>query len=493
MKGTWRLFISFLLIGSLCLSFWGCGGSVARYNPGPSGTPTDLVVIETGDGNVTLGWSEAFNAAAYNVYYSTSPGVTKFTGTKFGTTTATNAIVTGLENDTQYYFVVTAVNSSGESGVSNEVSATPAVPGPIAQTDLTGIWRFNILVSGTTSGWMRGTLTVDDAGAVTINPFSDNAGGTTAPDYLFPTLRVNPTGQVRDALSVDDTLFKGVLGGFQRKLIVGTLTTEAGSHLFIILQKHDPAVTFSASGDIAGFGKDAGGSRGFSYSQISSGSLEEWEFAVGQIGQKAPYEVQYSDFINPSGTQMPGSDPLSPDTKVSSMSISSSGVVTEARGTSDGIPAPTAYIAEGYMSDDKSLIVGVDTDSVSPGKYVMRIYGMVNIIAYDANSFSLSDLAGSYSIESLIVGTTTMTASGILSADGATGAVAFDSYQDSTGNTTPPDGFTLAITSDGILSSVADATLHGKMAYNKDVVVCTKTETAGVYSLSVALKSYLEE
>jgi len=223
-KGTWRLFISFLLIGSLCLSFWGCGGSVARYNPGPSGTPTDLVVIETGDGNVTLGWSEAFNAAAYNVYYSTSPGVTKFTGTKFGTTTATNAIVTGLENDTQYYFVVTAVNSSGESGVSNEVSATPAVPGPIAQTDLTGIWRFNILVSGTTSGWMRGTLTVDDAGAVTINPFSDNAGGTTAPDYLFPTLRVNPTGQVRDALSVDDTLFKGVLGGFQRKLIVGTLT-----------------------------------------------------------------------------------------------------------------------------------------------------------------------------------------------------------------------------------------------------------------------------
>jgi len=190
---------------------------------------------------------------------------------------------------------------------------------------------------------------------------------------------------------------------------------------------------------------------------------------------------------------MPGSDPLSPDTKVSSMSISSSGVVTEARGTSDGIPAPTAYIAEGYMSDDKSLIVGVDTDSVSPGKYVMRIYGMVNIIAYDANSFSLSDLAGSYSIESLIVGTTTMTASGILSADGATGAVAFDSYQDSTGNTTPPDGFTLAITSDGILSSVADATLHGKMAYNKDVVVCTKTETAGVYSLSVALKSYLEE
>ena len=403
MKGNWRLLLSVLLVGSLCLSLWACGGSVARYNPGPSGTPSDLAVLETGDGQVTLAWSKTFNTAAYNIYYSTSPGVTKLNGTKFGTTTGTNTIVTGLENDTRYYFVVTSLNSSGESGVSNEVSATPAVPGPFAQTDLTGTWRFNILVSGSSSGWMRGTLSVDDSGAVTINPFLNNTGGTAAPAYLFPALLVNPTGQVRDAVNVDDALFKGVIGGFQRKIIVGTLVTDTGSHLFVVLQKHDPLVTFSNAGDLAGFGSTAGGARRFSYSQISSGSLQEWEFAIGQSGQDRT--VQYGTFTAPSA-------PATPGKKATTLSITADGIVTET-GTAV-LPQPTVLIPAGVMSDDKSLIVATATDSATPGKYVLRIYGMVNIVPSDTNTFTLADLAGSYSIESLIVGTSTLTASGIL-------------------------------------------------------------------------------
>jgi hypothetical protein len=479
-KGNLRLLLSFLLVGSLCLSLWACGGSVARYNPGAPGAPSNLAVLETGDGQVSLAWTEAFNTAAYNIYYSTSPGVTKVSGTKFGTTTGTNAIVTGLENDTRYYFVVTAVNSSGESGASNEVSATPAVPGPFAQTDLTGTWRFNILVSGTNSGWMRGTITVDDSGAVTINPFLSNTGGTTAPDYLFPTLLVNPTGQVRDAINADDALFHGVLGGFQRKIMVGTLVTDSGSHLFAALQKHDPLVTFSNAGDIAGFGSTVGGARRFSYSQLSSGSLREWEFTMGQSGQDR--SVQYSTFTAPSA-------PLKPGNKATILSITADGIVSEAAAPAV-TPQPTALISAGVMSDDKSLIVATATDSANPGKYILRIYGMINIVPSDTNTFSLADLAGSYGIESLIVGTSTLTASGIIAADGATGNVSFVSYLDSNGNTVPPAGFTLAVTNDGILSNAADASFHGKLAYNKDIAVITKTEAAGLYSLSVALKSY---
>jgi len=484
-KGNWRLLLSFLMVGSLCLSLWACGGSVARYNPGVSGTPNDLAVLETGDGQVSLAWSATFNTAAYNIYYSTSPGVTKFNGTKFGTTTGTNTTVTGLENDTQYYFVVTSLNSSGESGISNEVSATPAFSAAFAQTDLTGTWRFNILFSGSSSGWMRGTILVDSTGTVTINSFLNNTGGTTAPAYLFPTLLVNPTGQVRDTVNEADALFKGVMGGSQRKLITGTLVPDTGLHLFVILQKHNPQVTFSDVGDLAGFGSAAGGARRFSYSQISSGTLQEWEFAIGQSGQDRG--VQYSLLTAPS---KPGTSGI-PGKKATTLSITSDGIVKETG--SIITPQPTVLIPAGVMSDDKSLIVATATDSANPGKYVLRIYSMINIMPGDTNTFTLADLAGSYSIESLIVGTTTMTASGILSADGASGSVSFASYLDSNGNTNPPADFTLRISDDGILSSPDYATLHGKMAYYKDIMVFTQMDSSGVYSLSVALKSYLED
>jgi len=488
-KGSARTLFSVFLVGILCLTLWGCGGSVARYDPGAPAVPSGLAVLASDDGSVSLSWSEADKAAAYNVYYSTVPGVTSATGTQFGTTSSANSIVTGLTNDTQYYFVVSAVNSSGESAVSNEVSATPAVPGSFAQSDLVGTWRFNILVSGSSSGWMRGTLTADDTGAVTISPFLDNAGGTAAPAELFPALLVNPSGQVRDAVNVQDALFKGVMGGAQRKIIVGTMVTTAGARLFVVLQKHDPLVTFSNAGDIAGFGNTAGGARRFAYMQLSSGSSQEWEYALGQIGRTAPFEVQYTTFSNPSGATTPGSATPA-NTKVSSMSITADGIVTEVRGASVGLPEPTLYIPAGVMSDDKSLIVAVATDAVNPGKYILRIYGMINIVPSDPNTFSLSDLAGTYSIESLIVGTSTLSASGVFTTDGVSGDVSFVSYLDSNGNTTPPAGFTLAITSDGILSNAADPTFHGKLAHNKDIAITTKTEAAGLYSLSISLKNF---
>jgi len=455
---------------------------VARYNPGPTTAPTDLSVIGTGDGQVSLSWSTAFNAAAYNIYYSTSPGVTKYNGTKFGTTTATTAIVTGLQNDTRYYFVITSVNSSGESGTSNEVSATARGSNPFSQNDMIGTWRFNIIVSGASSGWMRGTLSVDGSGAVAMSAFLDNAGGTAAPSYLFPSLFVNSSGQVRDAESSDDARFLGTLGGFQRKIIVGTQVTSSGSRLLAVLLKHDPLVTFSNDGDIKGFGNTAGGARRFSYSQISSGAVKEWEFAMGQIGQDRA--VQYSLFTAPSAPAVPGR-------KATTLSITEDGIVSEVGSTV--VPQPTVFIPAGVMSDDKSLIVATATDSANPAKYVLRVYEIINIGPNDTNTFSLADLAGSYTIERLIVGTSLLTASGVFSVDGVSGAVSFTSYRDSSGGTEPPAISSFGMTAEGTLYSPDDTTLLGKMAYYKDIMVFTRTDSSGAYSLSFAFKSYPEE
>jgi hypothetical protein len=73
---------------------------------------------------VTLSWGAVSGAASYNLYWSTVSGVTKTNGEKIaGLNTPTNH--GGLVNGTGYFYVVTAVNSAGESAISSQAVATP--------------------------------------------------------------------------------------------------------------------------------------------------------------------------------------------------------------------------------------------------------------------------------------------------------------------------------------------------------------------------------
>ena len=88
-------------------------------------TPQDLVATG-GDGRVTLTWSAALGATRYIVKRSTTAGgpyTTIAANVKGATYTDTDVV-----NETTYYYVVAAANSLGESGDSNEASATPRVP-----------------------------------------------------------------------------------------------------------------------------------------------------------------------------------------------------------------------------------------------------------------------------------------------------------------------------------------------------------------------------
>lgn len=93
--------------------------------------PSSLTILETGDTYVTVSWSGVTNAHEYEVYYSTSSGVTSSdtlgATTSEGTTTAT---VTGLSTDTTYYFAVRATDGESYSGFSNEVSTTTTLAAP---------------------------------------------------------------------------------------------------------------------------------------------------------------------------------------------------------------------------------------------------------------------------------------------------------------------------------------------------------------------------
>src|SRR5260221_3737669 len=83
------------------------------------------ITIQSGSKQASLTWTPQGAGVSYNVKRSmTSCG--PYTTT--GTTSAPGFVNTGLTSDTTYWYVVTAVNGSGESPNSAEVSATPSLP-----------------------------------------------------------------------------------------------------------------------------------------------------------------------------------------------------------------------------------------------------------------------------------------------------------------------------------------------------------------------------
>jgi fibronectin type 3 domain-containing protein len=92
----------------------------------------------SGNAEVTIDWRDTLGATSYNLYWSTTAGVTPATGTKIEN--ATEPFVhTALTNGTAYYYVVTAIGAGGESLASEQVSATPQVPVPGAPQSLTAV------------------------------------------------------------------------------------------------------------------------------------------------------------------------------------------------------------------------------------------------------------------------------------------------------------------------------------------------------------------
>jgi len=95
--------------------------------------PTGLTAT-AGSGQVVLNWNASSGATSYNVKRSTTSG----SETQLATATTTSYTDNAVTNGTKYYYVVSAVNSSGESGNSTEASATPQAPAspPAAPTGL---------------------------------------------------------------------------------------------------------------------------------------------------------------------------------------------------------------------------------------------------------------------------------------------------------------------------------------------------------------------
>src|SRR6266850_2303544 len=90
--------------------------------PVPPPAPANLQAT-AGNAQVSLTWNASAGATSYHLRRSTTNGSGY---TQIAAPTAANYVDTGRTNGTTYYYVVTALNSAGESAISAQASATPA-------------------------------------------------------------------------------------------------------------------------------------------------------------------------------------------------------------------------------------------------------------------------------------------------------------------------------------------------------------------------------
>jgi len=83
-------------------------------------------------GKITLSWQQLPNIE-YNLYMASEPGVTPLTVDRLNNGIVHEGVnspftISGLQEGTTYYFVITAISKQGESEPSIEISATPVSP-----------------------------------------------------------------------------------------------------------------------------------------------------------------------------------------------------------------------------------------------------------------------------------------------------------------------------------------------------------------------------
>lgn len=123
MKASCRLLFPLLISANILLTACGGSSSSSVATTAPPAAPTGLTATAY-DSYVLLNADPATDATGYNLYWSTASGVTPTSGAKI-VVGSTPQAHTGLNNNTEYFYVVTAVNAGGESAASAQASATP--------------------------------------------------------------------------------------------------------------------------------------------------------------------------------------------------------------------------------------------------------------------------------------------------------------------------------------------------------------------------------
>ena len=203
----------FLLSVLLCVGLAGCAGSVggSSSNPGTGSNPGGAtapsipsgLMATAGNAQVSLSWTASATATSYNVKRSATTGGPY---TKISSPTTTTFADMNLANGTTYFYVVSAVNSTGESANSSEASAKPTAPAQapaapaglmatagnaqvsLSWTTSTGATSYHVKRATTTGG------PYTQISSPTTTNFTDT-GLTNGTTYFYVVSAVNSTGE----------------------------------------------------------------------------------------------------------------------------------------------------------------------------------------------------------------------------------------------------------------------------------------------------------
>jgi fibronectin type 3 domain-containing protein len=173
--------------------------------------PANLAAT-AGNAQVALTWSASALATGYHVKRSTSSG----TEIQIATPSTNSYTDTGVTNGTKYFYVVSGVDSAGESANSNEVSVTPEAPqqAPPTPTNLAAIagnaqvaltWSAS---TGATSYQVKRSTTsgsgYSTVGSPTATNYTDTSvtNGTT---YYYVVAAMNSAGESANSSQVSVT------------------------------------------------------------------------------------------------------------------------------------------------------------------------------------------------------------------------------------------------------------------------------------------------
>lgn len=115
---------------------------VEAVNAPPAPT---LISANDGDGTVSLSWTSVPGAVGYIIRYGTSPNNYSLS---INAGMSTHRLISGLTNNTSYYFTISAVNSNGMSLPSNEIAAIPLADGQVGNL---AVWEFTGIKAHQTS------------------------------------------------------------------------------------------------------------------------------------------------------------------------------------------------------------------------------------------------------------------------------------------------------------------------------------------------------
>jgi hypothetical protein len=289
------------------------------------------VTATPGIGQITLDWQPVVGATTYNVYFSTSAGVSKsnFEGVfrGVGQTSFTHSPLPGGET---FFYVVTAQNDDGESDESAEVFATVPVNSRLID-DFSG--------TGFGSDPWTGLFDADFDGAGNGN-YQDIATSD-GPPFESSTLTYNldVDGSLTSTLS-DGTIYTGILNADNNILAVAdTDFSDIFIEMDVLIKKSSGLTEAILNGEYIGVRISSFGSTALFSATFDGNSTGTFQYLADSGGQDLSGEFTYN-------------------------------VASDGGATINGL---VAFVSEGIVSRDGTVVSIVDTAGSGDGELSMAV------------------------------------------------------------------------------------------------------------------------